>query len=444
MRASDYLRLAFSNLWQQRLRSALTVFAIVIGATSMVLMLSLVTGLKGFFLDQFNKNGQMRQVVVTQATDLNYFQAQRGGGANESGTKLTDKIYDDLAKQSHIEGVARTAGVYVLDAILFNGETISVRGPQAYEPNGVIRHEPVAGRDLAANDGEGVVTLTPAYADKMGYKGKYDALVGKTITLRTNKNFTGQGAALAAPGSQAQAEPTLLQAKVVGVVSSTSNEYSVYFPLNWARQLLQQRTYQGSAKNPKLVTKSILAEQGYQSIVVSVDDTKHVKDVAAAIKAKGLGAATAESFIDQQMAVFNIVSLVLAGIGGISLLVAAVGVVNTMLMAIMERTREIGVMRAVGARRVYIRRVFTLEAAILGGFGGLIGLAIGYGLIGLMNPYINEQLAANGIVASNIITMPAWLVAMVMLVTVGIGMLAGLYPAHRAARMKPVDALRYE
>lgn len=444
MRTSDYFRLAFSSLWQQRLRSTLTIFAIVIGATSMTIMLSLVVGLKDFFLDQFNKNGQMRQVVVTQATDLNYFQAQRGGGANESGVKLTDDVYDDIASKAHVEGVAKTAGVYVLDAILFNDQTISVRGPQAYEPNGVIRHDPVAGRDLAPGDGEGVVTLTPAYADKMGFKGKYDQLVGQTITLRTNKSFTGQGASLPRPGVQAEPQPTLLQAKVVGVVEATGSDFAIYFPLDWARKLLEVRSYQGSAKNPKLVTKSILEEQGYQTFVVMIDNTDNVKPVAESIKSMGLGAATAESFIDQQMAVFNIVSLVLAGIGAIALLVAAVGVVNTMLMAIMERTREIGVMRAVGARRTYIRRLFTLEAAILGGFGGIIGLGVGYGLIRLMNPYINEQLTANGILASNIIYLPVWLIAVVMVVTIGIGMLAGLYPAHRAARMKPVESLRYE
>lgn len=444
MRTSDYFRLAFGSLWQQRLRSSLTIFAIVIGATSMTIMLSLVVGLKGFFLDQFNKNGQMRQVVATQATDLNYFQAQRGGGTNESGVKLTDKVYDQVAGKAHVEAVAKTAGVYVFDALLFNDQTISVRGPQGYEPNGVIRHDAVAGRDLTSSDGEGVVTLTPAYADKMGFKGEYDQLVGQTITLRTNKNFTGQGADLPRPGSQAKQSPTFLQAKVVGVVESTGNDFALYFPLDWARKLLEVRSYQGSARNPQLVTKSILDEQGYQTFVILVDSTKNVKTVAESIKSMGLGAATAESFIDQQMAVFNIVSLVLAGIGGVALLVAAIGVVNTMLMAIMERTRDIGIMRAVGARKASIRRLFTLEAAILGGLGGLVGLAAGYGLIRLINPYINQQLATNGILASDIIYLPAWLIGAVMTVTIGLGMLAGLYPAHRAARMKPVDALHYE
>ena len=141
---------------------------------------------------------------------------------------------------------------------------------------------------------------------------------------------------------------------------------------------------------------------------------------------------------------FNIIGAVLGGIGAIALVVAAVGVINTMVMSILERTREIGVMRAVGARRSAISRLFTFEASLLGLVGGVLGIVITYGLTLIGNPIINKQLKGNGIASSNILFMPLWLIIGVLVGTAVIGMLAGLYPARRAAKLDPVEALHYE
>jgi len=115
-----------------------------------------------------------------------------------------------------------------------------------------------------------------------------------------------------------------------------------------------------------------------------------------------------------------------------------------MVMAILERTREIGVMRAVGARRSTVSRLFTFEAALLGFLGGLIGLAVGYGAILAANPFVNHQLQSNNVQSSNIIILPVWLAIGVVALTTVIGLLAGLYPARRAAKLDPVEALHYE
>jgi putative ABC transport system permease protein len=124
--------------------------------------------------------------------------------------------------------------------------------------------------------------------------------------------------------------------------------------------------------------------------------------------------------------------------------VAAIGVVNTMVMAILERTREIGVMRAIGAKRSTVRSLFTFEASILGFLGGVIGVGIGYGLTRVANIFVNKQLASNSVKVHNIITLPLWLILTVIGISTLIGLLAGLYPAARAAKLDPVEALRYE
>jgi len=188
-----------------------------------------------------------------------------------------------------------------------------------------------------------------------------------------------------------------------------------------------------------------LAKQGYSSFIVKVDQSSNAAAVAKTIRdTYKVGASDAQTQIKQQLAIFNILGLVLGGIGGIALVVAAVGVVNTMIMSILERTREIGVMRAVGARRGTVSLLFTFEAALLGFWGGVFGLALGYGAVLIANPIINRQLSGNNISSSNIITLPIWLIIGVVALTTVIGILAGLYPARRAAHLDPVEALRYE
>ncbi|OLB73316.1 MAG: hypothetical protein AUI14_26540 [Actinobacteria bacterium 13_2_20CM_2_71_6] len=186
------------------------------------------------------------------------------------------------------------------------------------------------------------------------------------------------------------------------------------------------------------------AQRGYNSLTVKADQTSNVDAVAKSIRTLGVGAATALSFVDQQLQVFQILSYVLGGIGGIALAVAAIGVINTMVMAILERTREIGVLRACGATKATVRRLFTIEAGLLGFLGGVLGVTAGFGLTRIANVVINKQLTAGSVKAHDIIGLSVWLVLTVIGVTTLIGVLAGLYPAMRASRLNPVEALRYE
>jgi len=186
-------------------------------------------------------------------------------------------------------------------------------------------------------------------------------------------------------------------------------------------------------------------EQGYTSIVMKVDDTKNLKTVSEEISKLGYGATTAQSMIDQINKIILMIGAVLAVIGGISLFVAGIGIVNTMIMATYERTKEIGVMRACGATRAMIRRLFTFEAAALGFWGGIFGLFIAFALGQVAKILVSKFGASLGnIPVENIGEIPFFLVVGVIAFTTIIGMLAGLSPAIRAARMDPVEALRSE
>ena len=194
----------------------------------------------------------------------------------------------------------------------------------------------------------------------------------------------------------------------------------------------------------KLVKTNQYAERGYGAAIAKADNTDNVKSVGDALKKMGYGVTTAQDMLDGISKMFLALSIVFGVIGGISLFVAAIGIINTMAMAIYERTREIGVMRACGATKSTVRRLFTFEAALLGFLGGAIGLAVSYGIAQLGNVLADHFATSLNIPIKGLLTFPLWLILGALAFTTIVGFLAGVFPAMRAARLDPVEALRYE
>lgn len=475
MHFGDYIRLAFHNILRQKLRSALTIFAVMIGAASVTFMLAIVFSAKSFLIKQFESAGTFRQIAVSPKTDItDYDDAQHsGGGQCDSCTKLTDDIVNKIKVLPHVTAVTRTVTAKAFEAIIYGDKKLTLNQIKGYDANGVINNNVLAGRDIEAADKEGVITMTSDYANKFGFKGKYQELIGKKVQLLSRDWYSGVGAEIPQPcmsencksdNGDSKIPPTTLTAEIVGMMDSGDSGQTVRVPLDWVLAMNQNRRWEvtpeaqraaeqacrnkpgpcNAQAQPTLIVEDFVSKNGYDSLIVRADATSNAASVATEIRKLGVGAADAESFINNQLKAFNAIGLVLGGIGGIALTVAAVGVINTMVMAMLERTREIGVMRAVGAKRSTVSRLFTIEAAWLGFWGGIFGLLAGFGLTRIANIVINQQLAGNGLKARDIISLPLWLILAVVGITTLIGTLAGLYPAHRAAKLNPVDALRYE
>jgi ABC-type antimicrobial peptide transport system permease subunit len=185
--------------------------------------------------------------------------------------------------------------------------------------------------------------------------------------------------------------------------------------------------------------------EGYELAVVRVKDPVMLTEVRTQITEKGFGSFSIVDEIEQIRTVFLIIDSVLGLLGGISLLVASFGIANTMIMSILERTREIGIMKAIGAEDREIKLIFFVEAAVIGLFGGVVGVLIAWGIDGLANRLAYRFiLKPQGASFIDFFSLPLYLSIGAILFALLISIAAALYPASRAARIDPVRALRHD
>lgn len=451
MRIGDIFGYAWVNLRRQKLRTALTVFAVFIGAFSVTTMLTLVTSAQEFATSQATANGQDRQIAVTSQPDVKFREALMGNGSNwgdsSSAFVLSDSIATQVAGLPGVAGVTKMLFPQVFDRATVNGSERRLEGAvAAYEPSPLVEHAMRAGRWVDDQNVTETIAISAAQSKAWGFSSPEQA-VGQEVALVTRDWYQGTGSAEPprGPGNQApQQGPTTFTARITGVTDN-GDDSVVYPSWTWAQQLATQREWSQAPNGQSTSTlTSLVARNGYGALLAVAEEPGEVARIARDVQRLGAGAAIAQDEVDNQKRAFRIIGFVLGGIGAIALLVAAIGVINTMVMSILERTREIGVMRAIGASRRVVRRLFTLEAALIGLFGGLVGVLVAYVAAFVANPIVNHQLADSGLSSRDIISVPPLLGLVVVVVTTVVGVVAGLLPASRAARMDPVAALRAE
>ena len=234
---------------------------------------------------------------------------------------------------------------------------------------------------------------------------------------------------------------------VVGMVEGGPEDYNsycwyVYTDIDSLKKYLQD-AYRGQAIPGQPTDKNGKPYKyiSYNEAIVSVDDMENVDDVVTAISDMGYQAYSEAEWIKQAQQEMLIIEAVLGGIGAISLFVAAIGIANTMMMSIYERTKEIGVMKVLGCSLGNIRAMFLTEAAFIGFVGGIIGLIISYILSFVCNLFLPALVGYEG---QNISVIPIWLVLVAIIFSTLIGMLAGFFPAQRATKLSPLAAIRNE
>jgi putative ABC transport system permease protein len=189
----------------------------------------------------------------------------------------------------------------------------------------------------------------------------------------------------------------------------------------------------------------LLKREGYDGVTIEAVSLNDAVQIVEELEAEGFQVTTLKLMLDTINRGMIIVQTLLASVGTLALLVASLGIANTMVMAVYERTREIGILKSIGASRADVRQLFVVEAALIGAMGGVFGVVGGW-LLGIgLNQLILAVLRWQEIILSaTFFVLRGWLVAAALAFATVVGLLAGLYPAARAARLDPLDALRYE
>lgn len=481
MRLSDYIRLAIKNLSRQKSRTVLTIIAITVGSLSVILMVSLLLSVRQSLVDTFQKMGAFNLVTVTKdpnSSDNAQLITSGDNSPSSEGKKIDDKTFQSVRSIINVTSATPITGVWV-KTMKLEGETKKMWSNLiAYQTDSEVFDIPyLAGRKLTKSDMDQIV-VGWKFVQTYGYEAHPESLIGKyaILSFEGGGNAPDWGTPPQRPPQNAgkewwdaqQNKNIDIKALIVGVADNRSMDDSQnYISIAWARRLMTRVYWKFDDNKPKencqknekgektncqeLPTQATLAKEdqftksGYGSIILKVNDTANVAAVAAEVQKLGFGAVTAQNMINQMNNIFLTLGIILSTIGGISLFVAAIGIINTMIMATYERIREIGVLRACGATKGTIRHLFMIEAGLLGFFGGVFGLSISI-ILGQIARFLVQHYGANmgNIPLDNIGTFPLWLIAAVISFTTLIGIISGLYPAIKASRLNPVDALRYE
>jgi putative ABC transport system permease protein len=391
--------MAFSNLWRRKLRTALTILAVVIGATLVTLVISLSNGLERFIVDQFGLFISEESITVS-TVEVNF-----GGGGGPQEISVTEVeiprpfTSQEVARIEAINGVERVDFAINTPALFISAEgdsrmfsVFADTGPD-YE---MQLRQLVAGSYFTETD-SGECLIAFDYLEAFGWPDAASAL-GQQVTITVGKL------------NPFDTDTMQYSFSVAGVMQNTLNATEVLVPMADAVEM--SRFYQD---NPLLYSE---AQPGFL------------------LKVKAIDEASVNS-------VFGVIEIGLTSFAIIALLVAAIGIVNTLLMTIYERTREIGVMKAVGATKGAVRLMFTMEGAALGFLGGVIGGGTGWFLGQVLN-IVGSRTFLSDFPNFQMSAFPVWLIFGIVGLTTVISLVAALYPANRAARLHPVDALRYE
>ena len=448
MRFLDLLSMSVNNLRRRKLRTALTVLGVIIGVASVVIMVSLGIGLNQLMLEMYSSYGDMTTISVY--SNSRYMDA---ASSDSEPMYLTDEVMEQFKHLVHVDGVSPMLSCYALFKQGLYETTVDITGvsqeylekiplgqgqiPEEGGPMKLIYGNCVIQWFRNSKTGEGY--WEPQKLPDVDFMNK-----PMFVIFDMDSYYQSQGG-----GENAPKPPKKYMIETAGVVEGGVDEYnsyaySVYTEIEGLKaqlkQIFKKKPIPNQPTNKKGKPYPYFI---YDNAVVFVDDMANVTEVQKVISDMGYQANSQMEWIEQSQQTYDIIQMVLGGIGAISLFVAAIGIANTMMMSIYERTKEIGVIKVLGCDMGNIRNMFLIESGFIGFMGGVIGLSISFAVSYAMNNFLGLGQAMMG-VDGDISRIPLWLAASAVVFAVFVGMAAGFFPSLRAMKLSPLAAIRNE
>jgi putative ABC transport system permease protein len=443
MNFRDLMSLVVANLNRMRGRVIMTMMGVVIGTAAIVILISLASGLQASTVENFEQFGTLNQITVFSGSRF-------GGDSSEEG--LTPAAINELEQ---IDGV-----VAVTPQEQFSGQaTLKYNRLEGFAS--IYGIDPQAIPDLGFEVAEGAATLGSGMvivgsgvgssfsesgsSSRGGPRGPGGGFFGPGGPANSDSDSTTEALDLYGQTLQLEMrrmneneqETRTIRLFVAGVLESTggNQDYSVYVSLKDLEGMLAW----AQDERPNWL------QDGYsQVIVIAEQDAETTLEVTEEITDRGYFTMSTTSVVESLNSTYLLIEAVLGGVASIALFVAAIGIANTMIMSVLERTREIGLMKAVGARNRDVMAVFITEAGVIGLMGGVVGVVIGIAIAQLIGAIAGSAMATQGTEATTVVSTPLWLPVFAIIFSVVIGLGAGIYPAFRAVQLDPVQALKYE
>ena len=453
MKAGDLTEMALRNLREAVLRNSLTTLGVAVGVASLVAMLSLGVGLQQLATRRLSHSGLFDTVLVTSRANLRGFGP---GAATPRAGAAPPAALDEDARHSfeRLPGV-----VEVYPQIRFMTEVRFENNPFP----GMVAGIPDSARGNGAFDGVQGNFFSSANADEAILQIEFarelsantSGLIGKELVLRYAERQaiggrSAGGASSPADGGRADEGFSIIprekKLRVVGIVETEPaagfggiGNGRVLIPLAVAETLRAAQ-----ANDLRDVLRGSNSKSSYASLTVRASGPAKVAAIEKSIKDMGFAAFSLLDATRNLSLFFTIFDMLLGIFGSLALAVATLGIINTLVMAILERRREIGVLKALGAADRDVKQLFFAEAGVMGLLGGIFGVGFGWVIGRAVTIGSNIYLKRQNLPTTDIFSVPWWLVIGAIAFAVIVSLGAGLYPASRAARLNPVEALRYE
>jgi putative ABC transport system permease protein len=453
MKAGDLGELALRNLREAVLRNSLTTLGVAVGVASLVAMLSLGVGLQELATRRLSNSGLFDTVIVTARRNM---QGMRRPAANPVGAKPERALDDDA--RSEFARMPNVLEVYPQmrfpTEVRYNGNpysTIVAGVPDSARGNG--SYDGIQGSFFSGPNADEAI-LQIEFAKDLSEQTA--TLIGKDLVVRyaerqalAPQNGAGNGSGAHAMDGGAGGFSIVPREKKLRIVGIVETEPAAGFGGFGSGRLLIPLEVASALRAAQVndlreAVRATTGKPAYASLTVRAKSPAQVEAIETAIKSMGFGTFSLLDATRNLRLFFTIFDLLLAIFGSLALAVATLGIINTLVMAILERRREIGILKALGAADRDVKQLFFVEAGVMGLFGGVLGVGFGWFIGRALTWGTNIYLHRQNLPSAHVFSVPWWLVLGAIVFAVGVSLAAGLYPATRAARLNPVEALRYE